>query len=165
MQFYLAWTWKVLLMPQASEAWKPLQKNCSWHHLMSPHCKEAERLKNFHQESPAQGGTESSPTLYELIPSEEKKQLKLTCMLKLQFRKYEVALCAWDCNSNTLSVRSALGKEIGLRLMPGCRWLERSIGILWLRAVWLMRNQGQYVASKNLIYKIKKYKSNHSHWW
>lgn len=29
MQFYLAWTWKVLLMPQASEAWKPLQKNCS----------------------------------------------------------------------------------------------------------------------------------------
>lgn len=43
---------------------------------MSQHCKEAEHLKNFRQESPAQGGTESSPTLYELIPSEEKETIK-----------------------------------------------------------------------------------------
>lgn len=42
----------------------------------------------------------------------------------------DTTLCTWDCNVNTLRVRSALGKEMGLRLMPGCRWLERSMGIL-----------------------------------
>ena len=33
-----------------------------------------------------------------------------------------------------MSVRSALGKEMGLRLMPGCRWSLHSMGMAWVRA-------------------------------
>lgn len=64
-------------MPQASEAWKPLQKNCSWHHWMSQRCREAEHLKHLHQESLAQGGTGSFPTPCVQIPSEEKETFEV----------------------------------------------------------------------------------------
>lgn len=123
---------------------------------MSRHCREAEHLKPLRQGSPAQGGTESSPTPCERIPSEN-KHLNLLYMFERAFVVptslsskcyinkpkipsyltlflicyiHEKMCVRVIINSNTLRVRSAVGKEIGLRLMPGCRWLERSMGIL-----------------------------------
>lgn len=63
--------------------------------------------------------------LCEQIPSKAKQMLR-----EKRSTAPVTSTATWNCDWFTLRVRSALGKEIGLRLIPGCRWLERSIGIV-----------------------------------